>query len=116
MAKFGHYTVSCGEEERVKSVLRENGRRVATMFENGEIEHKDYEQRFHSGQQLWDTHRSCIRSRYDATIREVGGDRQGRIDAYARAVYDAESYYRFCFDEEISDELLDEVIPVEWLV
>jgi hypothetical protein len=113
---FCKYAVGCGDEDGVERILREGGRRVATMFENGEIEHEDHSERFDSGQQMWDMYVLYISDGYDSELREAGRDRRSRIEAYARAVHEAESFYEFCFDEEISDELLNKVVPVEWLV
>jgi hypothetical protein len=115
MSIFGRYTVGCGVEDNIERVLRENGRLVAKMFENGEIEHEDHDGLFSDGQQMWDMYAPYIRDGYDSELREAGRDRQSRIEAYAKAVHEAEAHYEFCFGAEISDELLNEVVPVDWL-
>jgi hypothetical protein len=116
MSILGRYSVGCGMADDEERILYENNRRVATMFENGEIEHEDHDGLFSDGQQMWDMYAPYITDGYDSEVREARGDRQERIEAYAKAVHEAEAYYEFCFGEEISDKLLNQLVPVEWLV
>jgi AraC-like DNA-binding protein len=115
MTIFGRYVVGCGMTDDEERVLRENGWRVATKFKNGEIEHRDYEHRFPNVQQFWAMYAYYIRDSYSAAINDAGHDRQKQIQAYAKAVHKAESYYQFCFDRELSNDLLNKVAPVDWL-
>jgi hypothetical protein len=112
---FSKYAVGCGMADDEERILYENNRRVATMFENGEIEHEDHDGLFSDGQQMWDMYAPYITDAYDSEVCEARGDRRSRIEAYAKAVHEAEAHYEFCFGEEISDELLNKVVPVDWL-
>jgi hypothetical protein len=110
--KFGNYTVGCGVEDGVERVLRENGRLVATMFENGEIEHEDHAERFNNGQQLWNMYVGYLADGYAKAISETSwlDDRQ---EVYKQHRNEVEAYYEFCFGEDIPDDLLDKIMPRE---
>jgi hypothetical protein len=113
MAKFGDYTVGCGVEDRIERVLREDGRLVAVMFDNGEILHEDHDERFEFGWQLWNVYADWINDIYGYEVKRA------RLPFERKTVYktyhnQAKAYYYFCFGKSISDALLNEVVPVEW--
>jgi hypothetical protein len=96
-------------------LLRRDGLIIARKFINGEIEHKDHAINFPSGEQMWNLYAELIIRDFLATMRYPRLSRAKREEFYLHYVNKAKAHYEFCFGKPISDDLLNQVVPYEWV-
>jgi hypothetical protein len=85
------------------------------MFKDGEIKHEDHAIPFACGEQMWNLYAEWIIREFLRSMRYVCGSRVEREEAYKRYVNKAKAHYEFCFSKTISDDLLNQVVPYEWV-
>jgi hypothetical protein len=112
---FVKYSIEYGFMGGVHCILRRDGRIIARMFNNGEIEHEDHAINFPTGVQMWNLYAEIIIREFLRSMRYVCRSRAEREEAYKRYVNKARAHYEFCFSKTISDDLLNQVVPYEWV-
>lgn len=94
----------------IKRILIEDGRIIAWMFENGEIQSQHSGAIFHNGQEYWDIFIAGTKTGYQWEISksETISKRNEILEKYRN---ETETIYKFCFGKEIPTSLLEEIVP-----
>jgi hypothetical protein len=108
--KLRAFVVINDDKDEVKRILIEDGKIIAWMFENGEIQSQHSRAIFRNGQEYWDIFATLEKINYQWEMSQSLSslERQKIFNKYRD---ETETIYKFCFGKEISNSLIGEIVP-----
>jgi hypothetical protein len=104
------FAVINDDKDEVKHILIVDGRIIAWMFKNGEIQSQHSRAIFYNGQEYWDIFTTLEKINYQGEMSESLSslERQKIFNKYRN---ETEIIYKFCFGKKIPVSLIKEIVP-----